>query len=438
MKKTSDKSNQYLSQSVQLEEFSNPRIIRRTVMTVSSTVLLFTLWAGFTNINEVARTPGEVVPSQHHQIVQHLEGGIIRAINVSEGQAVRKGEKLLEIDGAGAIEDLERAKSKQASLAMQEERLRSYIQGRPADFSAFDEGHRELVQDQVFFSQDMIRARQEEENVIREQIRQKSEMIRSLQSELATAQSNYKIAEQLFSRRTELHDKGHLSGTRYLEYRQDFNAIKGDMAQIKTRIAMATSEKSEYETRLQLSGAADSNAVNERLDTLVAEKSQNAELIQKLQDRVSRLAIHAPAAGIIKSMTITTIGAVARPGETLLEIVPTDGDLIAEVKIPPQHIARLKIGQDVKVKLSAYDFSRYGLVEGTLGYISASTFAEERGERFYQGRIALKNTYVGKDPQNFITPGMTVMAEIVTGEKTILQYLLKPIHNSLKTAFSER
>lgn len=223
-----------------------------------------------------------------------------------------------------------------------------------------------------------------------------------------------------------------------MEYQQSLNVIRGDIDQIKTRISVAGAEQAEFQNRLKSLGASNNNNVNERLDAVLSEKSQNEELIAKLRDRVTRLVIRAPVDGIIKGLAVNTIGGVVRPGETIMEIVPTNKDMIVQVKIPPQHIAHLKPGQDVKVKLSSYDFSRYGLIDGKLEQISASTFSSEGGDRYYQGRIRLQKQYVGKNRNNVITPGMTVMAEIITGEKTILQYLLKPIHNSLKTAFSER
>ncbi len=429
---------QYLSQAIQLEEAVNPAIVKTTMLTISVAIIAFTVWSGFTNINEVARTPGEVIPSGYHQLVQHLEGGIIREIHVTEGQIVKKGDLLIVLDGEGATQDLQRAKGRQTSLELQEERLRAFIEGRPANFSKHEYDHASLVKDQILFSRDMVAAHRQEENVIRDQIQQKTRAMESYRSELATVQSNYDITARLFERRRELHEKGFLSDTRFLEYQQNLNLIRGEIAQIKTRIAVAGAEKAEFENRLKSLGASYNNNVNERLDAVLAEKIQNEELISKLQDRVSRLEIRAPADGIVKGFNMTTIGGIIRPGDTLLEIVPADTNLIVQVKIPPQHIAHLKIGQPVKVKLSTYDFSRYGLIEGTLDYVSASTFSGENGERYYQGRIKLSHQYVGNNPHYGISPGMTVMAEIVTGEKTILQYLLKPIHNSLKTAFSER
>lgn len=428
----------YLSQAIQLEEAVNPAIIKSTMMTISLAIIGFTVWSAFTNINEVARTPGEIVPAGYHQLVQHLEGGIVSEINVSEGEIVKKGQTLVVMDGQGAKQDLQRAESKQVSLELQEERLRAFIEKRPANFSAHSLEHPDLVKDQTSFSKDMVTARDQEADVVRDQISQKSRAIESFRGELRTAQSNYDIAAKLFDRRKELHQKGFLSDTKFLEYQQSLNIIRGEIDQIKTRISIAGAEQAEFQNRLKSLSASHNNNINERLDSVLADKAQNEELIAKLRERVSRLSIPAPVDGIVKGLVVNTIGGVTRAGETLMEIVPTHKDLVVQVKIPPQHIAHLKPGQDVKVKISSYDFSRYGLIDGQLEHISASTFSSEGGERYYQGRIRLQKQYVGKDAHNTITPGMTVMAEIVTGEKTILQYLLKPIHNSLKTAFSER
>lgn len=428
----------YLSQAVQLEEAVNPAIIRTTLSIISVAIIAFTVWSGFTNINEVARTPGEVVPSGYQQVVQHLEGGIVQKIDVTEGATVTKGQILLILDGAGTKDDLARAQSRQTSLMLQEERLRAYIENREPDFSAYQASHPELAKDQSRFFKDMRTAHNEEIMVIKEQVSQKERTIRTLQAELATARSNYTLAQKLYDRRAELHGKGYLSDTKFLESEQNLNNIRGNVSQLQTRISVAEAEKNEFQNRLKSLGFNYNDEVNERLDAVLSEKSQNEEMIQKLQDRTSRLEVRAPVDGIVKGLSVNTIGAVVRPGDTLMEIVPTGDNLVVQVKIQPQHIAHLKVGQDVKVKLSSYDFSRYGLIEGKLEQISATTFSGEGGERYYQGKIKLEHNYVGKDPSNVISPGMTAMAEIITGRKTILQYLLKPIHNSLKTAFSER
>lgn len=437
MIRTSENQIRYLSQAIQLEEAVNPAILRTTMLTISITIIAFTLWSGFTNINEVARTPGEVVPSGYQQVVQHLEGGIVKKITVKEGDSVKAGQTLVELSDTGVYEDLKRAEARYLTLSMQEERLRAFLERRAPDFSKY-EGAKDTIVDQQKFFESMQSNNQEERNVIQEQITQKKRTIASLQAELRTAEQNLAISSELFSRREELHRKGYLSETKYLEARQQINAIEGNITQTKSRISVAQAEISEYQNRLSSLGLGQTDRINERLDAILAEKTQTAELLREMKGRYERLAIKAPVDGAVKGLAVNTIGAVVRPGETLMEIVPTGNELVVEVKIAPQHIGHLKLGQPVKVKLSSYDFSRYGLVDGKLEQISATTFNGENGERYYQGRIRLNQQHVGRDKQNLIIPGMTVMAEIITGEKTILQYLLKPIHNSLKTAFSER
>ncbi len=436
--KKSDAQIRYLSQAIQLEEAVNPAIIRTTMTTISIAIIAFTAWSGFTNINEVARTPGEIVPDGYQQVVQHLDGGIVQKIDVKEGQTVEQGGILIQLDGDGVTEDLKRAQSKQMSLMMQEERLRAYIEHRKPDFAQFGDTDPDFIEDQQSFFDSMEKNNEEERKIVSEQIRQKQQSIVSLKSELTTAQQNLTIIARLFERRSELYKKGYLSETKFLESQQNLNAVKGDISQINSRIAAANAEISEYQNRLTSLGYSQSDQINERLDAIIAERSQHEEVLKKLEDKYSRLLVRSPVSGIVKGLSVNTIGAVVKPGDTLMEIVPTGGELVAQVRIEPQHIGHVKIGQPVKVKVSSYDFSRYGLMNGTLDQISATTFRGEKGDRYYEGRIKLEHGYIGRNKQNTIVPGMTIMAEIITGEKTILQYLLKPIHNSLKTAFSER
>lgn len=438
MTSTSTQSR-FLSQAIQLEERSDPAITRLILYTVSAGILAFVAWAGFTNINEMAHTPGEVVPKGFQQVVQHLEGGIATTIHVKEGDIVEKGSPLITIDGTGSREDLERALSKQVSLNMQEERLRAYLEKRDPDFSSFTSfAAKAAIKDQESFFSGMVDSRAEEKNIIEEQIRQKRQFIGTLQADLRTAEESHAITSDLYKKRQALHKKGYVSDVSFLETQQAMNATKGQIDQTRSRINVAHSEIKEFENRLKSADARQRDEIHERLDQLLADKSQNIELIEKIRDRVKRLEVVSPARGIVKGLAVTTVGAVIQPGQILMEIVPLDEELMVQVRIPPQHIGHMKTGQPVQVKFSSFDFSRYGFVSGAIEQISATTFTGENGERYYQGLVALDKNYVGEDRRNLVLPGMTVMADIVTGRKTILQYLFKPIHNSLKTAFTER
>lgn len=433
-----DQQTRYLSQAIQLEEAVNPRIIHATMTLVSMVILAFIIWAGFTNINEVARTPGEVVPHGYQQTVQHLEGGIVKKIIAGEGDIVRKDDVLVVLDDTGIREDLARAIDKQMTLDLQAERLGAFIDGRQPDFSRFgNAGKRDDFSQKDFFNS-MKSARQKEEQVVRDQIALKKQAIQSFRGDIKTTQSNYAITKDMYDRRMELNKKGYASDMQILETRQRLNDLEGDISRLENQIVVANAEIREFENRLSSLTAGHKDDAYEKLSQVMAERSQNTEVIKKLEDRVARLSIRAPEGGYVKGLLVNTVGAVVQPGQTLMEIVPLDKKLEVLVKISPKDIGHLKTGQTVQVKFSTFDFSRYGSIEGTLEQISATTFTGESSERYYQGRVFLKSDHVGDAPANMILPGMTVMADIITGEKTILQYLLKPIHTSLKTAFSER
>ena len=438
LSKKREKQTRYLSQAIQLEEAVNPHIIRATMGMVSLAILAFVVWTAFTNVNEIARTPGEVVPAGYQQTVQHLEGGMVKQIHVQEGDVVQKGDLLLTLDAEGLAEDLERARSKQMTLNVQAERLRAFIEAREPDFKSLGVFSDDALTDQETFFKGMKSARDGEAEIIREQIAEKKQTQSSLQSDLETAQANLNIAQEMYQRRQKLNKQGYASDMQLLADRQKVNDLKGQIKRIESQMVIADTAIREYESRLDSLSARHTDESNERLDVILAEADQNAKIIEKLEQRLTRLEIRAPTEGLIKGLAVNTIGAVVTPAETIMEIVPLGESLQVEVKISPQDIGHLAVGQDVQVKFSTYDFSRYGVIKGELSQISASTFTGDAGERYYRGRILLNKNYVGGNDKNVILPGMTVMADVITGEKTILQYLLKPIHLSLKTAFTER
>lgn len=433
-----EKQTRYLTQAIQLEEAVNPHIIRATMTMISLAILVFICWAAFTNINEVARTPGEVVPAGYQQTVQHLEGGIVKDIRVTEGGFVHAGQILVTLDDASIKEDLERAVSKQLSLEKQAERLRAFLEGRDADFKQFEGTTDAMIADQRAFFESMRNARQKEENIIRDQIIQKNQTIESLENDLETAETMLKIDEDVYARRVKLNKKGYASDMQVLSDQKQVQERRGDIKRLENQLLVASAELEEFKGRLESVSARHRDEGNERLDQVLTDMAQNSALIQKMRERIGRLEIQAPTSGLVQGLSVNTIGAVIQPGQTVMEIVPFDRNLEVAVKISPQDIGHLKVGQDVQVKFSTFDFSRYGFVKGKLDHISATTFSGANGERYYQGRVALAQNYVGDNPDNVIMPGMTVMADVITGDKTILQYMLKPIHTSLKTAFTER
>lgn len=433
-----EKQLRYLAQSIRLREASSPRLVRMTLMATSLSIMLFLAWASATDVHEIAHTPGEIVPAGYQQAVQHLEGGIVKDIDVREGQTVEKGQILLRLDGTGALEDLNRAKSKALSLRMEEERLRAFLAGRAPQFGAQAQEHATLVRDQEAFFKSMTQANDKQMEVIGAQVAQKSQSISMLQAELDTARSNAAIAQDLLSRRRELNRQGLVPDVKLLESEQSYNEVMGQIKSLKSQITVAQSAIREYKNRLSSLKADSAENANKELDDVTAQLAENADIVKKLQDRVARLSVRAPVKGIVKGLSVNTVGGVVQAGQVLMDIVPTDAPLVVDLKIPTRYIGHMKEGQRVQVKFSSYDYARYGAVQGRLDFISASAFTGKNGERYYQGRVSLSRDYVGQNTKDAIMPGMTVMADVITGDKTILQYLLKPIRNALSTAFTER
>ncbi|HXF90773.1 MAG TPA: HlyD family type I secretion periplasmic adaptor subunit, partial [Candidatus Nitrosotenuis sp.] len=236
-----------------------------------------------------------------------------------------------------------------------------------------------------------------------------------------------------------LFEKGFTTKTNVLEAEKEYNIIEGEIEKTKSEISQHKQSIAEFETRLKSLESSLRDEALEKLATLESEIVENSKNIEKLKNQIDRLEVRSPVKGIVKGLEVTTIGGVVAPGQKIMEIVPIDDVMLAEVKIFPGDIGNLKIGQECLVKVSAYDFSRYGSIEGELIYLSATTFVSKEGITYYKGRIKLTKNYVGNNPNvNIVLPGMVVNADIITGEKTILGYLLKPIQVTLSTALREK
>lgn len=430
----------YLSQSALIEETIAPHVISTTLMSISVIIISLIAWAGFTKVDEIAITKGEVIPSKHVQLLQHLEGGMVSEIKVLEGQLVEKDQVLLVLDGNSAKQDLASLKAKKLSLDYQSLGLRAFINKTQPDFSIIGKNeNKELIQEQVKAFESMLQAKESDKDIIENQIKQKIESLNILEKRKLTLTENLQLIEKEMNLKKQLTDKGHLSKFKYLEIQKKFNDSKSDLDQNYSELFQAKNSIAEYKNRLESLEANYIDDAYKELDNVETNLSQVSEAIQKVYTQVKRLEIKSPAYGLVKELKINTIGAVIGSGQVIAEVVPLEGNLVIQAKIQPKDVGYLQQGQHVNVKISAYDFSRYGTINGTLEYISASTFAEEDGTKYYMGRIAIEQKHVGPDPtKNLIIPGMTVQADIVTGNKSILAYLLKPIHNSITTAFTER
>lgn len=423
-----------------VEEAGMSAVSRLSVIIVTAVVVCFVLWAGVMKMDEVASTFGSVVPARSVQVVQHLEGGIVREILVEDRAMVQAGQVLVRLDPVQATAEMEQAESRRVGLMLKAERLRAFVDGRKPDFGVVAAKFQGLAADQI----DILRADTErwlsQGNVLAEQLNQKREEIAAAAAqERAVRDQLSLVAEEAVMRET-LYKAGHTSKVDYFAVLRQKSAIESEISRLQGQQRTAAKAMEELERRLaDLDNNQRQDALKD-LGTVTAELSQVDESVARLQDRVKRLEVVSPVRGYVQNLKAKTVGAVVPAGGQIMEIVPTDDDLLVETKINTRDVGHLIAGQKVIIKVASYDFVRYGSVEGTLKSVSATTYLDEKDNTpYYKGWVQMSHPWVGdKAAGNVILPGMTVQADIVTGQKTLLQYLLKPIHASVAQAFHER
>lgn len=435
----------YLAQSILLEEIGTRGLMRAGMVTISLVILMFLGWASITDVEEVAVTKGAVIPAGHIQTIQHLEGGIIADILVSDGSLVEAGQVLLRLDPAGVTAELKQLRARYASLVLEAGRLKAFAAGREPDYSFIvsdphaGSGHEDLIEDQRIIHDIQKSSLASRQEVIEKQIAQRQEELRSFTEQAQSLRRNIGLLNEERKMREDLFKKGLQPKLAYLGVQREVNKAEGDLQKVLAEERRTREALLEAESRVvELQARAREDALR-NLGSLTGELAQVRESLAKALDRVERLELVAPVRGIVTGLTAHTIGGVLPPGGSVLEIVPVGQELLVDSRIATRDIGHIKTGQPVSVKFTTYDFARYGDVPGTLETISATTYLDDKGEPYYKATVTLDRPYVGNNPrQNPILPGMTVQADIRTGTKTLIQYLLKPIYTYADQAFRER
>lgn len=437
--KRGDRQTRFLAQSVILEEGGSSGLIRAAMVTICIVIVLFIIWSMVTNVDEVAVTSGEVIPSGQLQSIQHLEGGIVKEILIEDGQLVEAGQVLMRLDQTQAYTELQKLEARRAGLEIRSERLRALGTGGVPNWEKVGTRYPNMVRDQQRIYEGSLEAFFNRQETTRKQIQQRRADLELLNEREQTLIRSAEIFAEELEVREKLYKEGLTSKIAYLDAKRQLNTARGELADLVSERERATEAIKESQSRL-------AEIETEAREQALAELSESAnELIQveealiEARDRVRRLEIKAPVRGIVKGLRLHTIGGIVPPGEVISEIVPLDEELIVEAKIQPRDVGHVRFGQPVTVKVTTYDFARFGGISGELKDVSASTFLDEEGKPYYKGIVSLDKNYVGSDPgQNRVMPGMTVQADIKTGQKTLFSYLLKPVYSSVSTSFRER
>jgi adhesin transport system membrane fusion protein len=410
---------------------------------IRATLLFFvavTLWATFSELDEITVGEGKVIPSSQIQVIQNLEGGIVSKVPVKIGEVVQKGQIVMQLDETRFASSLGESKAKNNALMAKVARLSAEANGVKFDPPA------ELLREEPKIAEDeraLFNNRQNELeaglSVLRQQISQRNQEISEKRARLKQLEESYSLIAQELKMSKPLVAQGVMSQVEILRIERQVNDTKGEME--ATRLAIPRLEAQLSEARSKLDGAQAkfrSDAANE-LAQAKAELAGTSASGVAAEDRLARTAVRSPVAGIIKTIKSGTVGGVIQPGSEVMEIVPIEDTLLVEARIRPGDIGFLHPGQQALVKISAYDFSIYGGLDGRVENITADSITNEKGESFYLVRIRTdKNALGSADKPLAIIPGMLATAHIRTGKKSVMSYLLKPVIKAKSEALRER
>ena len=438
----------YLPNAVILEEVRSKRMVLSSILLICAVLLALVLWAGLTTIQESSTAIGEVEPVGQIQVVQHLEGGTLLKKYVRNGDQVKAGDPLVDLDPTAAAAELKQIKAKKLALQIDAARLEALLKGGEQDTLTWD--HHKTVfknkEDQAAF-QKMLKedqvllkfqrlAQDDKRAVINDQITQRKREIDKLTQQEKLVATNLRLHQKELRMHERLVKSKYIAERDYLRSQREVNQAKRDLIAVREQLKQATSALNEAHHKMDELNSSLKEKAAHLLGEINTELLQVRQQLEKLEDRVKRTVITAPVNGFVKGLD-GNVGTVVQSGGVILTIVPSGVKLQATIRIPVEDIGHVKAGDPVRVKVTTFDFSRYGVINGILDSISATTFLTDKGVPFYRGVVELSKEYVGSK-QFRVMPGMTVQADIITGEKTILKYLLKPIDVTVRRGFTER
>ncbi len=417
-----------------------PHKIRIALYFWAVAIISFLLWAHFTKVEEITRGTGEVVPSGNNQVVQNLEGGILKEIMVNIGDEVDKGTPLLKIDNQKSFAQMQATKIKILELTAKSERLRAESDGIKFDVnqSLPDEAYNFFANEKKLYSN---RQRQLEAKLqaLYEQKQQKIHELDETKQRIKDLKNTADLMDKEIKIMKPMVRVGVKSKVEVMRLQREQSKILEELHSAQNSLPRLNSAIKEITHTIEEAKIEFQNRAREELNEVEGELLRVKESYTALQDEAKRTIVRSPIKGIIQKLYVHTIGGVIKPGEDLVEIVPTDDNLWLEVKIKPSDIAFIYPGQKAVVKVSAYDFAIYGSLEGKVVHISADTVKDDKDNVYYIVHIKTDKNYLGdkKHPLKII-PGMIVNVDIMTGKKSILDYILKPILKAKEYTFTER
>ncbi len=419
----------------------SPRVVRITLWAILAFFAGMLTWAALADIDEVTRGDGRAIPSSRLQKVQNLEGGIVSEVFVHEGEIVKAGAPLLRLDDTRFRSNAGESEADRLALEARIQRLTAQLADKETlelspeiTQKSPDIANGEM---QLFTS---VRQRiQSEISGLNEQLVQKKQELLDYQAKASQTRRSLGLLQQEISMSEPLVARGAISKVEILRLRRSEVDTRGQLESLTLAIPRAEAAIKEIENKIGETRDRYRSEALSQLNEARTDLSKTQASGKAIEDRVNRTLVTSPVRGVVQQLMVNTIGGVIQPGSDLVEIVPLDDTLLIETKIRPQDIAFLHPGQEAMVKFTAYDYTIYGGLKATLEQISPDTVTDKDGKSFYIVRLRTEKNHLGSDEKPLvIIPGMVASVDIITGRKTILAYLLKPILRARAEAFRER
>ena len=414
-----------------------PLRARRLLRSAGVMVAVLVVWAAFAQLDEVTRGEARVVPTSQLQVVQSVDGGVVEEIAVREGQTVEAGALLLRVDPTRFVSTLLESRASAQALQARAARLEALTRG--GEFAVAPELERDIP-DIVGHERRLFESSragiQEQIAIARQQLSQRQQEMNEVRARREQATRSFELAMRELEVTRPLVRSGAVSDVDILRLERDVARMRGDRDQAGAQVLRVQAAITEAEGKVREVELAVRNQWRNELSETMSKLGSLSEGARGLQDRVKHSEIRAPVRGTVKRLLVNTVGGVVQPGKEVVEIVPLDDALILEAKVKPKDIAFLRPQQPAVVKFTAYDYAIYGGLDAVVEHIAADTLSDEDGNTYYIVRVRTLRSSLGEGLP--IIPGMVAEVDILTGKKTVLSYLFKPVLRAKANALSER
>ncbi len=429
----------FKSESIEVSLQDSSYVTVFVSVTGTALIVIALIWASYAELDEITRGAGTVIPSSRLQVVENLEGGIIKKIYVKDGDQVRAGQPLLQLDDVHFTAKFRENELEYFSEFAKVVRLEAEVNGESLNFPEDLSGYLEYIHRERDFYDSRKRTLDQGWMIAEQEVAKIYQELASMKAKHSHLEKSYALMKKEYDLTKPMAEEGVVSKVQLLRLEQKVSEIESQLADATHSIPKLEAAWSQAQGKREELGLQFREKAIDELKTAELKLAQLTVNRNSLKDRVSRTIVRSPVDGVVKKIHINTIGGVVDPGMELVDIIPVDDSLLVEVKVPAKDIAFMRQDLKAMVRFTAYDFTVYGGLTGEVVHVSPDALEEEDGSYYYLAEVRTEKSYFGTNEKQLpIIPGMQAEVDIMTGKKTVLEYLMKPILRARKVALTER